>query len=197
MAGTYVPPQLRKQAAEQTAFDNRRPAEPMPRTQTFANSASGSGGTSFSATPSSSGPVAGASNAPRDAAPPVPTNSRWKGLDEAAPVGSSQDRSSAHRGGDFRDSRDDRDYRDSRDARDNRDSRDSRPSGGYFGGDRQAATRAMYGGDSRRSDGYGNNTNSLGFHGEERPNARQEKEIFHTEAVQTTGINFDKVLSSP
>jgi hypothetical protein len=39
---------------------------------------------------------------------------------------------------------------------------------------------------------------SINFHhdiGDERPNPRIEQELFHTNEVQTAGINFDKVRS--
>lgn len=38
--------------------------------------------------------------------------------------------------------------------------------------------------------------NSLGFHGDDRPNPRLERELFNTEQAQQTGINFDKVFLS-
>jgi hypothetical protein len=171
MAGKYVPPALRKQQ-EQAALDaSKRVAEPVARTAP-------SGRSEFGSNPSSSGP-----RETREAAPPAPTNSRWKSLDEAAPV--------------------DRDRGSQRDFGDSRDSREPRSGGsGYYGNDRGDSSRGFPSrgfpsSDSRRSEnsgGYGSSTNALGFHGEERPNTRLEREIFHTEAAQTKGINFDKVV---
>ena len=33
----------------------------------------------------------------------------------------------------------------------------------------------------------------MGFHGDDRQNPKLEMELFHTNEVQTAGINFDKV----
>ena len=41
--------------------------------------------------------------------------------------------------------------------------------------------------------GYGAKKNAMGFHGDDRPNPKMEQELFHTNEVQTAGINFDKV----
>lgn len=44
--------------------------------------------------------------------------------------------------------------------------------------------------------GYGR-VNSKGFHGDERPDARLEQQLFHKPHTQTTGINFDKYDDIP
>jgi hypothetical protein len=68
-----------------------------------------------------------------------------------------------------------------------------RSSGGGRGNGRS------YGGgnDSRGgSGGYssGARKNEFGFHGDQRPNPRVEQELFHTNEVQSAGINFDRVI---
>mmetsp|Transcript_8304 Transcript_8304/g.12386 ORF Transcript_8304/g.12386 Transcript_8304/m.12386 type:complete len:616 (-) Transcript_8304:173-2020(-) len=45
--------------------------------------------------------------------------------------------------------------------------------------------------------GYGPKRNSLGFHGDERPNRRLEQELFDTTDSQSIGINFDKYDDIP
>lgn len=45
--------------------------------------------------------------------------------------------------------------------------------------------------------GYGPRTNSLGFHGDERPNRRLEQELFDSSESQSIGINFDKYDDIP
>ena len=49
------------------------------------------------------------------------------------------------------------------------------------------------GGYNDRGGGYGAKKNAMGFHGDDRPNPKMEQELFHTNEVQTAGINFDKV----
>ena len=64
--------------------------------------------------------------------------------------------------------------------------------GGGGGGGRQ------YGGYQGRAGGAGYaRHNSMGFHGDERPNPRIERELFNLEDTQTTGINFDKYDDIP
>ena len=104
----------------------------------------------------------------------APTNSRWSSFDEPAPAPAYPERGSGYQ---------DRGYPD----------RGSKPS--FF--DRSGGDRPRSGfGDRPRSDGYsggGSGTNSMGFHGDERPNQRIENELFHTGESQVAGINFDKV----
>ena len=49
------------------------------------------------------------------------------------------------------------------------------------------------GGGGGSGGGYGPKKNSLGYHGDERPNPRVEQELFHKNEAQVAGINFDKV----
>ena len=64
-------------------------------------------------------------------------------------------------------------------------------------GNYQDRRRAGYGGG--RSGGYsrGPRVNERGFHGDMRPDSRLERELFHKDIQQTTGINFDKYDNIP
>ena len=84
--------------------------------------------------------------------------------------------------------------------------------GGGYGGDRggYGGDRGGYGGDrggyrgGDRGGGYSGGggrgtarTNSLGFHGDDRPNRRVEEQLFNNPDSQTAGINFDKYDDIP
>ena len=69
--------------------------------------------------------------------------------------------------------------------------------GGYGGGGGGSYGGGGYGGGGYGGGGGGTKKNSMGFHGDERPNARMEQELFHTQEVQTAGINFDKYDDIP
>ena len=75
--------------------------------------------------------------------------------------------------------------------------------GGSYGGGGYGGGGGSYGGGGGSyggggySGGGGTKKNALGFHGDERPNARVEQELFHTQEVQTAGINFDKYDDIP
>ena len=81
-----------------------------------------------------------------------------------------------------------------------------RSSGGYGGGGGYSGGGGGGGGGWNSSGGgggysggggggsYGARVNELGFHGDTRPNPKVEQELFHSNDVQSAGINFDKVL---
>lgn len=64
--------------------------------------------------------------------------------------------------------------------------------GRSFGGGGGGGGGRSYAGNSGFESSF-SSANALGFHGDERPNPRIERELFHSGEGQTTGINFDKV----
>jgi len=70
---------------------------------------------------------------------------------------------------------------------------DTSSSGGSGGGRGYGGGRRGYG--SRYNSGP--QRNERGFHGDMRPDARLERELFHKEIQQTTGINFEKYDQIP